>query len=305
MIILWLALASTIVDGPCGALDKAVAKDAVAADDAVLREAASLAEDAGDHLLATRLLIRLRDRTRDEGVRAEAQDALSSIKNTKPPIVCEASSRSVIVQMHEAAFLSAPERSRLETFALAELRSRDLEATLDSTPSIVACGLDERCLRRELQSASKGAIVRLTPVRVGPVVSLGVVVTGFKGRAEHELELDGDSARWSPVLTNPALDDVVELLPAASARSTRRDVERPQSGGGDAVIAGIAISGVGLAVAGVGAAMLIEPRLFGAERLVERKQVQAIGIGTVVAGGAVVVGGIIAVALIVDARNNS
>ncbi len=302
MIALLLVLASTVVDGPCGQVDNALARDAVNADDSLLRNAAAIADDAGDPLLATRLLIRLRDRTRDDAIGAEAQDAIMSIKADAPRVRCETEDRTVVVAMHRAAFLSAAERDRLGTIAVAELRSRGIEATLGSWPDFAACDLDERCIRRALSTHEAGAYLRLLPLRVGPVVTVDAAVTGFKGRAEHRFELDADSARWSPVMTPAALNDVLALVPPARTVFSRRGTQSSQ--GTDPVIAVgvVAVAGALAAVAGAG--LLIDPSVVQQVDLDDQYATRLVGLGGVVVGSAVVAGSLIAVALFVDDRNN-
>ena len=302
MIALLLVLATTIVDGPCGQVDNALARDAFKADDSLLRNAAAIADDAGDPLLATRLLIRLRDRTRDDAIGAEAQDAIMSIKADAPRVRCESDDRTVVVAMHRAAFLSAAERDRLGTIAVAELRSRGIEATLGLWPDFVACDLDERCIRRALSTHEAGAYLRLLPLRVGPVVTVDAAVTGFKGRAEHRFELDSDSALWSPVMSPAALNDVLALVPPAHAVFSRRG---PQSSEGtDPVIAVGVVAVVGALAAVAGAGLLIDPSVVQQVDLDDQDAMRLVGLGGVVVGSAVVVGSLIAVALFDDDRNH-
>ncbi len=298
MLAVVLVLAATMTDGPCGAVDKSVAIDAIRADDSLLREAAGLAEDAGDHLLASRLLIRLRDRTRDEGIRYEAADALQSLNTKAARVSCEAPSRDVVIHIDADSFLTPAERTRMETFALNELRSRNLDASVDKGTELSSCNTDEKCLRFGLLSRTKGAFVRLSPVRVGPVVSLGVRITGFKGHSELELELDGDSARWSPVLSREVLDNAVALVPPPSPRDTRKPREEPASNV-DAVIAGVVVSSVGALTAGAGVVALVQPQLLGRAS----DQNVLIGGGLIAGGGLIIVSGLVAVALLVDSRD--
>jgi hypothetical protein len=302
MIALLLMLATSIVDGPCGRVDKALAQDAFKADDSLLRDAAATADDAGDPLLATRLLIRLRDRTRDEAVRAEAQDALVSIKASAPRVSCETEDRTVVVAMHKAAFLTAAERDRLGTIVVAELRSRGIEATVEPLPGLAACDLDERCIRKVLSAHNAGAYLRLLPLRVGPVVTVDAVTVGFKGRAEHRFELDADSARWAPVMSDASLTDVVTLVPPARNLFTRRSGDAIQ--GTDPLIAVAVVAGVGVLAAGAGAFLLVDPSVLGQVARDDQNTARLIGIGAATIGGAVVVGSVVAVALIVDARND-
>lgn len=302
MMLLWLALASTLVDGPCGVVDVAVAKDAVAPDDSTLREAAATAESAGDGALAVRLLRRLRDRTRDEAIRAEASDALDSVDITGPQQVCEAKSSRVALYFHEATFLGAAERERMSGYVLAELRARDLEAKLEIAPALEACDKDERCIRGFMAQNGYGAAVRLLPLQVGPLIAVDVAMVGFKAAADHRFELDSNPTRWSPVLSPAAVDDAARLVPAPT-HERRRDEHRPQSRGGDAIIAGVAVAAVGGAAAAAGTVLLLNPELTGVESRDDTLLVQNIGITSMVFGGAIVVGGIVAVALIVDAKD--
>jgi hypothetical protein len=302
MLLMWLALASTLVDGPCGVVDAAVAKDGVAPDDSTLREAAATAESAGDGVLAVRLLRRLRDRTRDEAIRAEASDALDSVDVKGPQQTCEAKSRRVAVYFHQATFLGIAERERMSGYVVAELAARDLEATIELSPALEACDKDERCIRGELSRGGYGAALRLLPQQVGDIIAVDVAMVGFKASADHRFELSSNPIRWSPVLSAASVDDATRLVPAETHRQKRPP--RPSADDdNDAVIAGVATAAVGALVGTAGVVVLLNPELTGVDEREDTLLVQNIGIAGIVAGGAVIIGGIVAVALIVDAKN--
>lgn len=303
---LLLTLASTVVDGPCQEIAATVAADAVHADDNTLREAASLAESAGDYDQAARLLKQLRERSRDEAIRAEAADAESSITPDLKRAPCVTSSRRVVVAMDNALFLAPSERNRLASIVIAELNSRDIEGVFDPPASLIACELKNRCIREHLHDLEAGAYLRLQPTRVGPVVTVAIDVVGVGGNAVHNLQLDADVNRWSPVLTKPILDDIDAILPHARRRS-QREIEREQAGEFDAdpVIAGVTLTTLGVVVGGAGTALVVDPDLVGPNNEEQRSLVRNVGIAGIVTGSAIVLGGLVAVALIMDAHDDN
>ena len=302
---LLLALAATVVDGPCQEISHLVARDAIHADDSVLREAASVAESAGDYDQAIRLLIRLRERSRDEAIRAEAADAESSIKPTQVRAPCVTTSRKVVVAIDNALFLEPSERNRLASIVISELNSRDITGAFDPPAALVACDLKDRCIREHLAALDAGALLRLQPTRVGPVVSVAVDIVGVGGNARHSLQLDADVNRWSPVLTKVVLDDVNEILPAARIRSrSERDRAEAEEFDSDPLIAGITLTTLGVLVGGAGVALVVNPDLVGPNNREQIDLVANVGIAGIVTGSAIVVGALVAVALIVDARDD-
>ena len=110
MLALVLALAATVVEAPCGLVEKALERDRRDPSDAVLREAAAEAENAGDILLATKLLARLRDRTKDAAVASEAAFMLETLDPRSSEFTCRGLTRDVLVYFDPASLLSEEER---------------------------------------------------------------------------------------------------------------------------------------------------------------------------------------------------
>jgi hypothetical protein len=298
------SLAGVVVEGPCQEVASAVAADAVRADDSVLREAASLAESAGDFEQAARLLRQLRERTHDEAIAAEAADAEQSLSPKALRAPCQPTSRRVVVAIDKALFLAPSERTRLAGIVVAELNARDIDAVVAPPDALLACGQKERCIREQLNLVDSGAYLRLQPTRVGPVVSIGVDVIGAGGRARHDLQLDADVNKWSPVLTKPLLDDVVAILPAARRRTVgEREREARDEFNADPIIAGVTITTLGALVGGAGVALLVNPDLVGPNNAEQTLLVRNVGLGGVIAGGVIVVGALLTVALLIDASD--
>ena len=297
-----LMLAGAVVDGPCVAVDRAVADDATVASDSRLREGAALAEAAGDFAQAESLLQRLRDRTRNPGVRAEAQDALSMIPGEGSRSPCSTQSRKVALIIDDGVFLEPHEIAQLRRATSNELRQGQFEVAVD-LKAPAAC-TDERCVRRTLFEGGAGAMVRLLPTRVGPLVTVAVDVVSFKGSANYTVELDADAARWSPVLPNAVAIDLNAMLPAPRVRSQRDDGIVDDSGiDTDPIIAGVSMSLIGALVGAAGVLAAASPDLL-ADVSKDEDLVRTVGIGTAVGGFAVAVGGLVAVALIVDSQNS-
>ena len=253
---LFLTLATAVVDGPCQEIAAIVAADAVHSDDSRLREAAALAESAGDYDQARLLLRRLRERTRNEAIRAEALDAEESITPELKRAPCVASSRRIIVGVDSALFLAPSERNRLASIVVGELNSRDIEASFDPPATLVACDAGERCIREHLAETGAGAWLRLQPTRVGPVVIVAFDLFGPGGTAHHEIQLDADVNRWSPILTKAVLDDVDSILPRIRRRSPREIArEQEREFDADPLIAGITLTTLGVLVGGAGVAL--------------------------------------------------
>lgn len=298
------SLLGVVVEGPCQEVARTVAADAMRADDSVLREAASLAESAGDVEQAARLLQQLRERTHDEAIAAEAADAEQSLNRKVLRAPCQPTSRRVVVAIDKALFLAPSERNRLAGIVVAELNARDIDAIFDAPEGLVACGQKERCIREQLALVDGGAYMRLQPTRVGPVVSVGVDVIGAGGRARHDVQLDADVNKWSPVLSKPLLDDVVAILPAARRRTAaEREREARNDFNADPIIAGATITTLGAVVGGAGVALLVNPDLVGPNNDEQTQLVKNVGLGGVIAGGVIVVGAALTVALLIDANN--
>lgn len=310
-VLLGLMLAAAVVEGPCAEVARAVADDATVNSDSRLREAAALAEAAGDFAQARALLQRLRDRSRNPGVQAEAQDALTMLPTT-PPAPCSTQSRRVWLVLDEGLFLEPWERAQLQRAVGQELSARDVEILTPPSPTPGAppppdgpgaCA-DERCVRTRLFGVGAGALLRLSPTRVGPIVTVTVDVIGFKGQATYTVDLDADAARWSPVLPPGAIDDLDALLPVGRRRL--RHTEEPVADDGvdaDPIIAGVSLGIIGALIGTGGVVVAAAPELL-VDVTNDEDLLRTVGVGTAVGGYALAVGGVIAVALIVDSQNS-
>lgn len=300
MLALVLALATTVADAPCGLVDKALERDRRDPSDAILREAAAEAENAGDILLATKLLARLRDRTKDEAVASEAAYMLETLDPRTSEFSCRGLTRDVVVYFDPASLLSEQEREAMTALVGDDLDRRDITAIFDAGRVFEDCvDLDDRCVRLALAERHLGGVVRVKGVRIDDTVTVEVTAVGFPGRTDHRFVLNGHHDRWDGVLDRLALDDVDALMPKGAGRAMRAGNVALNP-----VIAGATAIGLGLVTAGLGAAVWIEPGLVGAEGRQAREQWQTGGIVGVGVGVGVMVASGIALALIVDARND-
>jgi hypothetical protein len=300
MLALVLALAATVVDAPCGLVDDALARDRRNPSDAVLREAAAQAEEAGDILLATKLLARLRDRTKDDAVAAEAAYMLETLDPRRSEFTCRGLTRDVLVYFDPASLLSEQEREVMTTLAGDDLDRRDITAVFESGRPFEDCvDLDDRCVRLALAARRLGGVLRIKGVRIDDTVSVELTAVGFPGRMDQRLALPDDVRRWEHLLDRSALDDVDTLMPEAAGRARRAGAVALNP-----IIAGATAIGLGLVTAGVGTALWIEPGLGGAEGPEARAQWQVGGLVAAGVGVGVMVASGIALALIVDARND-
>jgi len=300
MLALVLALAATVVEAPCGLVEKALERDRRDPSDAVLREAAAEAENAGDILLATKLLARLRDRTKDAAVASEAAFMLETLDPRSSEFTCRGLTRDVLVYFDPASLLSEEEREVMTGLVGDDLDRRDVTALFEAGAAFEDCvDLDDRCVRLILAERRLGGVMRLKGVRIDDTVTVEVTAVGFPGRTDHRFVFTGHHDRWDTVLDRVALDDVDALMPKGAGRALRVGDSAVNP-----VIAGATAIGLGLVTAGVGAAIWLEPGLVGAEGRTAREQWQTGGLVAVGAGAAVMVASGIALALIVDARND-
>lgn len=300
MLALLFALATTVVDAPCGLVDKALERDHREPSDAVLREAAAEAENAGDILLATRLLARLRDRTTDAAVASEAAFMLETLDPRRSEFTCRGLTRDVVVYFDPASLLSEEERAAMTGLVGDALDRRDITALFEGGGAFEDCvDLDDRCVRLALAARRLGGVVRVKGVRIDDTVTVEITAVGLPGRTDHRAVVSGHHDRWDSVLDSVALDDIDALMPEGASRAARRrnSVVNP-------VIAAATAIGFGLVTAGLGAAVWIEPGLAGAEGRDDRAQWQTGGAIAVGAGAAVMLASGVALALIVDARND-
>jgi hypothetical protein len=295
-----LALAATVVDAPCGLVDDALERDRRDPSDAVLREAAAEAEGAGDILLAARLLARLRDRTDDASVASEAAFMLETLDPRAAAFSCRGLTRDVLVYFDPASLLSDKEREVMAENVGDELDRRDITAFVEPGDAFEDCiDLDDRCVRLILAERRLGGVIRLKGVRIDDTVTVEVTAVGFPGRADHRFMFTGHHDRWDNTLDRVALDDFEALMPKGAGRASRV--------GDSAVnpaIAGVTAIGLGLMTAGVGGAIWLDPGLVGADGRAAREQWQTGGLVAVGVGAGVMIISGIALALIVDARND-
>jgi hypothetical protein len=300
MLALVLALAATVTDGPCGLVDKALRQDHREPTDAGLREAAAQAEDAGDILLATTLLARLRDRTKDPAVAAEASYVLATLDPRRSEFTCRGLTRDLLVYFDPASLLSEQEREAMMTMAGDDLDRRDVTAVFDDARAFEDCiELDDRCVRLLLADRRLGGVLRIKGVRIDDTVTVELTAVGFPGRMEQRFVLPDDVRRWEHLLDRSALDDIAALMPKGAGRARRAGAVAL-----DPVIAGATAIGLGLVTAGVGAALWLEPGLAGAEGRQARAQWQTGGLVAAGVGATVALASSVALALIVDARND-
>jgi hypothetical protein len=300
MLALLLALATTVVDAPCGLVEKALERDHRTPSDAILREAAAEAENAGDILLATKLLARLRDRTKDAAVASEAAFMLETLDPRTSEFSCRGLTRDVVVYFDPASLLSEEEREVMTGLVGDALDRRDITAVFEPGGAFEDCvDLDDRCVRLALAARRLGGVVRVKGVRIDDTVTVEVTAVGFPGRTDHRAVITGHHDRWDSVLDRFALDDIDALMPKGAGRGLRVG-----NSSLNPVIAGATAIGLGLVTAGLGAAVWIDPGLVGAEGRDERAQWQTAGIVGVGVGTAVILASGVALALIVDARND-
>lgn len=302
---LLLALAGTVVESPCGLMERALARDALAPADVHLREAATQAESAGDVLLAMKLLSQLKTRTRDDAVAADAAFMLETLDPRASEFSCRAVTRDVVVFFDMASLLSDAEQRLITELLDEDLDRTNATAIFEPAGEFLDCiDLDDRCVRLALAERKLGGVMQVKGIRFENTFTIEVVAVGFKGRTEHRFVLDDDNRRWKQVLDRPALDDIDAILPAGASRGARIK-ESPFN----PAIAGVTAIGLGLVVAGAGTALAIEPNLatlVGISPLndLARERLRLIGLGSIGVGAAVVVASTIATALIVDARND-
>lgn len=197
-----VVVAAQLTPLPCARWQEAWRRDEKSPQDSSLRAAATYAEAAGDVDEARDLLRLLTQRSTDEAVRAEAFDALSSLKRGDS-VACRAPARrSVLLVVDDGTGMDAAARDALAHAIDDELGTDgvDVERTTKD-----ACRADERCWRKLLTEEAAVAAIVVVPTRVGPVTDVDVTVYGFV--AKHHARADDDFPKASAAAIRDFVDD--------------------------------------------------------------------------------------------------